>query len=227
MQNLANQLGIKFKDIFLLNRAFTHSSYSNETGKLWPDNERLEYLGDSVLGLITNEYLYKRFENYPEGKLAKIKGRVVSEGALTKISDKLSLSDYLLLGKGEKESGGGSRASNQANLVEALLGAIYLDQGLNTSKKFILNHIKDLVDNLEKIEAIKDYKTILQEYCQKKYRFVPSYELVSETGPDHDKEFRIHVSIKGVVSSEGIGKNKRKAEQNAAKNVLKQLKLIH
>ncbi|NUM42627.1 MAG: ribonuclease III, partial [Leptospiraceae bacterium] len=204
-----------------------HSSYSNETGKLWPDNERLEYLGDSVLGLITNEYLYKRFENYPEGKLAKIKGRVVSEGALTKISDKLSLSDYLLLGKGEKESGGGSRASNQANLVEALLGAIYLDQGLNTSKKFILNHIKDLVDNLEKIEAIKDYKTILQEYCQKKYRFVPSYELVSETGPDHDKEFRIHVSIKGVVSSEGIGKNKRKAEQNAAKNVLKQLKLIH
>lgn len=150
----------------------------------------------------------------------------MSEGALTKISDQLSLSTYLLLGKGEKESGGESRASNQANLVEALLGAIYLDQGLNSAKKFILNHIKDLVDNLEKIEAIKDYKTILQEYCQKKYRFVPLYELESETGPDHDKVFKVHVSIKGVISSDGIGKNKRKAEQNAANNVLKKLKLI-
>ncbi|MCE9500312.1 MAG: ribonuclease III [Leptospira sp.] len=225
LQSLSALISIKFRDLQLLNVAFTHSSYFNEMGKSWPHNERLEYLGDSVLGLLANEYLYTRFENYPEGKLAKIKARIVSEEALSRIARDLSLGKFILLGKGEKETGGADRASNQANVLEALLGAIYLDQGLESCRKFIIKYLASFVDNLEEIEDIKDYKTILQEYSQKKYKAVPVYKVISETGPDHDKIFTVHVFLREAVSAEGFGKNKRKADQAAAHNALRKLKL--
>lgn len=221
---LQNKLHIKFKDKNLLNRALIHRSYVNEanTDKI-KDNERLEYLGDSVLGLIVNEYLFKRFEDYPEGDLAKIKSAVVSEATLAKVAREIHLGDYLLMGKGEELSGGRDRSSILANSFEALIGAVYLDQGLKESRKFILSLLKKDIERIDQMTYLRDPKTTLQEYVQKKYKERPVYEVVEERGPDHKKEFVVRLLIKGSEMSRGCGSSKRKAEMLAAEQLLKKI----
>ena len=187
------------------------------------DNERLEFLGDSVLALVVNEYLFKRFEEYPEGDLAKIKSAVVSETTLAKVSNDIHLGDYILMGRGEEQSGGRDRGSIQANTLEAVIGAIYLDCGLKDAKRFVLGLLKNEIERIDRLTYLRDPKTTLQEYVQKKYKERPVYEVVEEKGPDHQKEFTVKLIINGEDVSTGIGNSKRKAEMEAARKILEQI----
>lgn len=213
-------LKIKMKDIVLLDRALTHRSFSNEYGKTIYDNERLEYLGDSVLALVINEYLFKRYADYLEGDLAKIKSTVVSENVLYQVALEVNLGDYLLLGKGEDHSGGRTRPSILANTVEAVIGALYLDSGLKKSKECVLNLLKKHVEQINRMEYMRDPKTALQEYVQKKYKEKPRYDVVEENGPDHQKEFTVRLVVNGREVLSGKGSSKRRAEMDAARLAL-------
>lgn len=176
--------------------------------------------------MITSEYLFKRFLDYDEGKLSKIKAKVISESALFQIAYTLGLGSYLLLGKGERDTGGAERKSNLANLLEAFIAAIYLDQGIESARNFIICYIKDIIDDLDKNILIKDYKTILQEFCQKKFKVLPEYRLTSENGPDHNKQFKVTIFINGKEYYSGMGKSKSKAEQSAARDTLCKLNVV-
>jgi ribonuclease-3 len=222
--SLQNVIHIKFKDKGLLNRALIHRSYVNEvSAEKIQDNERLEYLGDSVLALIVNEYLFRRFEDYPEGDLAKIKSAVVSEATLAKVARDFNLGSFLLMGKGEELSGGRDRSSILANSFEALIGAVYLDSGLKECRKFVLNLLKKDIERIDRMTYLRDPKTTLQEYVQKRYRERPVYELVEECGPDHKKEFVVKLIINGAEAARGRGSSKRKAEMFAAEDVLRRI----
>jgi ribonuclease III len=218
--NLQNKIKVRFDSQSLLNRSLTHRSYINEVSSDISDNERLEYLGDSVLALVVNEYLFKSYEKYVEGDLAKIKSAVVSEATLCKIAEELNLGSYILMGRGEEQSGGRERASILANTLEALIGAIYLDSGLKSCKKFILGVIKKDIERIDSQTYLRDPKTTLQEFVQKKYKERPVYEVINETGPDHQKEFTVRLIINGRDMMTGIGKSKRRAEMEAAKKLL-------
>jgi ribonuclease III len=213
---------VKFHNKSLLNRALTHRSYINEasTDHL-QDNERLEYLGDSVLALVVNEYLFKHFDSYAEGDLAKIKSAIVSEAELAKVAQGLNLGDFILMGKGEEQSGGRERSSILANTMEAVIGAVYLDSGLKEARKFILPLLKRDIERIDQKSYLRDPKTTLQEYVQKKHKQKPEYSVLKEKGPDHDKLFTVTLSINGKVVTEGKGSSKRKAEMDAAANALK------
>ncbi len=178
LQKLERTLKIKFNNKSLLRRALTHSSYVNETGQQAKDNERLEYLGDSVLALVVNEYLFKRYEEYPEGDLAKIKSAVVSEVTLAKVAKDINLGSFLYMGRGEELNGGRQRASILANTLEALIGALYLDSGLKVSKQLVLGLLKKHIERIDSLTYLRDPKTTLQEYVQKKFKERPIYEVV-------------------------------------------------
>jgi ribonuclease-3 len=213
-------LGIKFKDKRALNQALVHRSYLNEQSLKISDNERLEYLGDSVLGLVVNEYLFKRFDDYDEGKLAKIKAVVVSEDILSKAAVELRLGEFLLMSKGEALTGGRKRASILANAVEAVIGAYYLDSGFKEARRFVLGFLEKYIEQVDNMTYQRDPKTALQEYVQKKYKERPVYEVVVETGPDHNKEFVVRLLVNGKEIITGSGGSKRKAEMSAAAAVL-------
>ncbi|WP_022820177.1 ribonuclease III [Fusobacterium russii] len=216
--DLEHRLNYYFNNRNLLKNALLHKSFGNEHRKYKNiNNERLELLGDSVLALIVAEYLYKN-RNFNEGTMAKVKSMVVSEPILAKISRELKVGEYLMLSKGEENTGGRDRDSILCDTFEAILGAIYIDSNLREAKSFALSHIRKYIDNIEGNEEILDYKTILQEYAQKKFKIVPVYELVSESGPDHMKEFEIEVEL---MNHRGRAKarNKKKAEQLSAKDL--------
>ncbi|WCL48711.1 ribonuclease III [Leptospira sp. GIMC2001] len=219
LTKLQKKIRTRFLNIAVLDEAFTHRSFANESGFRVSDNERLEFLGDSILGFITAELLYKQYANISEGKLAKFKSKLVSGPVLSRICEDLNLSDFLRFGKGEVETGK-SNLRVMENLVEALLGAMYLDLGLESCKKFIIPHLSHYLHQLEDLDSVKDYKSILQEICQKKFKKVPKYELVSAEGPDHDKDFIVRVELPDGFIVKGNGKNKRSAEHSAAKNLL-------
>ena len=223
LRDLIKKIKVPFQNLVLLNSAFTHKSFLNETTIPYEDNERLEFLGDSVLGLVVSNYLFNKFPTHSEGRLSKIKSRIVSGAVLAKISTTLGLSHYLLLGKGEKASGGANNRSNLENVLEALIGAIYLELGMNAVADFILPHVEDIVEN--ELHSYKDYQTALQEFCQKKFKILPTYEILSEEGPDHSKIFRVKVKIKNVGEKIGIGNSKQKARQDAASKLLKSMKI--
>lgn len=223
LSRFQNLIKIKFKDKSLLNRALTHRSFTNESGSQVKDNEKLEYLGDSVLALVVNEYLFKRFGEYVEGDLAKIKSAVVSEVTLAKVADEINLGSFILIGKGEEQSGGRERPSILANTLEAVIGAVYLDAGLKETKKFVLNLIKRDIERIDNMSYSRDPKTTLQEYVQKKYKERPQYEVIKEIGPDHQKEFSIKLSIHGNDITVGKGTSKRKAEMDAAQQALEMI----
>jgi len=223
LNSLQKSLKIKFKDKSLLNRALTHRSFVNEYRTGLQDNERLEYLGDSVLAVVINEYLFKRYEEYPEGDLAKIKSAVVSESTLARVASEINLGSFLLMGKGEERSGGRERASILANTFEAIIGALYLDAGLKESKKYILSLLKSHIERIDKLSYLRDPKTALQEYVQGKYKERPQYEIVKESGPDHEKQFTVKLFIHGRDISTGVGTSKRKAEMDAAKKILEEI----
>ncbi len=217
--NLEHNLGYYFNDKTLLKTALLHKSFGNENRKYKKiNNEKLELLGDSVLGLIIVEYLFKKNRNASEGTLAKIKSMIVSEPILAKISRKLKVGEYLLLSKGEEMTGGRDRDSILGDAFEAILGAIYMDSNFNEAKTYVLNHMKKYIDHIEEDEDILDYKTILQEYIQKEYKEIPIYDVIEESGPDHMKEFKIKVKCQDFFGVGSAG-SKKKAEQFAAKDL--------
>lgn len=217
MEQLQNNLGYQFKNSALLARALTHSSYANERHVDTGDNERLEFLGDSVLGFITAEYLFANHRDFPEGELTKLRAYAVCEKSLFSYAEEIRLGNYLKLGKGEERTGGRTRPSVLSDAFEAVIAAIYLDGGMDEAKKFVLRFV---VPYVEAKPTFKDYKTMLQEVVQKNQGETLEYVLVSETGPDHDKCFTVEVHLNSNVIGRGVGGSKKKAEQNAAKEAL-------
>lgn len=215
-----------FKNYSLFNTAFVHPSFSNETSYKVEHNERLEFLGDSVLGLITVEMLYTTFPKLKEGELAKKKSILVSEPVLASIAKELDLGRYLLLGKGEETANGRERISNLADLMEALLGAMYLDGGFEKTKKWLLPHLKNKLKRVNEFQYVKDAKSLLQEFTQKLYKKVPTYQVLEEKGLEHKKEFVVEVQIEGK-KAQGKGQNKKEAETNAARKLLEILEKTH
>jgi ribonuclease III len=220
-------IGIKFKDQRLLNLAFCHRSYANETDLDIDNNEKLEFLGDSVLGLAVSEYLFLSLPDKAEGDLAKIKSHVVSEDSLSEIAKNIKVDNFILIGKGEEYSGGRSKKAILADGLEAIIGAYFLDSGFRASRKFILKYLVPEINKVLENKHKKDYKTLLQEYVQKKFKSYPKYVLKQKTGPDHDKTFWIHVTINGKLYGEGKGKNKKEAEQEAAGSAYRELTKKH
>jgi len=216
LKALENELGYTFQNPALLDRALTHSSYANEREALG-DNERLEFLGDSVLGFITAEYLFSEHKGVPEGELTRLRAYAVCEKSLDVYAREIGLGDYLLLGKGEERTGGRERASVLSDAFEAVIAAIYLDGGMEPAKKFVLRFVHPYV---EAKPVFKDYKTMLQEVTQKNPGETLEYVLVSESGPDHDKHFEVEVHLNSNVIGRGSGPSKKKAEQDAAREAL-------
>lgn len=215
--DLEHKLNYYFNDRNLLKNALLHKSLGNERKEYKnQNNERLELLGDAVLDLIVAEYLYKNYKNASEGTIAKLKAMIVSEPILAKISRQIGVGKFLMLSRGEVMSGGRNRESILADSFEAILGAVYIDSNLEEARVFALSHIKQYIDHIEENEDILDFKSILQEYVQKEFRTVPTYELVAERGPDHMKEFEIQVIV-GNYREKAVAKNKKKAEQLSAK----------
>ena len=212
---------LEFSDLRLLNLAFTHTSYANETRGATDSNERLEFLGDSVLGVITAEYLFRSFTRFQEGDCSKIKAIVVSEQSLSEVALSIHLDKYILVGKGERSQGGNLKKAILADATEAVIAALYLDQGLETAKKFILSFIPQQIEKmLANRLSYKDYKTELQEYLQKRRGKVPKYILVGQSGPDHEQVFSVNVELGTKTFGPGEGRNKKSAEQAAARIAL-------
>lgn len=214
LEELQEKIGYKFKDTSLLKQALTHSSFSNEQkiNKL-KNYERLEFLGDAVLELVSSEFLFKENPKLPEGELTKLRASMVCEPALAYCAKDIDLGSYILLGKGEEATGGRQRDSITSDVMEAVIGAIFLDGGIEAAKKHILKFILSDLDNKK---LFYDSKTILQEMVQKEAGEALHYELLSETGPDHDKTFSVVAKVGDKVVGSGTGRTKKAAEQNAA-----------
>ncbi len=217
MSTLEDKIDYKFNDRSLMIEALTHSSYANEKGNIMC-NERLEFLGDAVLSIISAEYLYKKFPDVPEGRLSKIRSSLVCTQSLSGFAREIGLGSYLLLGKGESASGGYDRDSILENAFEALIASIYLDGGMEPAKIFVLRFLARDIEN--HIVSFKDYKTTLQEIIQQNPDETLNYVLVGEYGPDHDKRFEVEVHLNSNVIGRGIGRSKKQAEQEAAKEAL-------
>jgi ribonuclease-3 len=217
LQLFERHSGIRFKELEALNQAFTHRSYANELSETARNNERLEFLGDSVLGMVVSEYLYQTLPDQPEGELARIKSFVVSEASLSEISKRLRVDNFILIGKGEEYSGGRSKKAILADSLEAIIGAYYLDSGFFPARKFVHAILIPEINKVLEDRHAKDYKTLLQEYVQKRMRTYPRYKIVQKSGPDHDRTFTIDVVIADRAFGPGKGKNKKEAEQDAAR----------
>ncbi|MGN0676393.1 MAG: ribonuclease III [Ruminococcus sp.] len=212
-------LNYKFKDKSLLVQALSHSSYANEKKKSRVSNERLEFLGDSVLSIVVSQYLFEHLTHIAEGELTKLRASLVCEKSLYLFAKQIHLGDFILLGKGEENTGGRERTSILADAFEAVIGAIFLDGGLESASKHILRFIPEDIQRLKK-PAFSDFKTILQEIVQKNPEEKAEYVLAGEEGPDHDKRFVVEVHLNSNVIGEGTGKSKKEAEQMAAKQAL-------
>jgi len=224
-QAFLKEQSVPCQDLELMVTALTHPSYAQESN-LITNNQRLEFLGDAVLNFVVAEYLYTHYPQQPEGELTKIRARVVCEPALSKVAAQLNLGKYLLLGKGEEKSGGRSRQSILADAMEAVIGAVYLDQGYETARQFILKHLED---DIQKTEAGDhyDYKSRLQELVQGKNRDNVTYSILEETGPAHDRTFVAGVFYQDRLLATGVGHSKKEAQQSAACKVLSNKQLIN
>ena len=222
MEKLEKKIGYRFRNHELLKTALTHSSYANEArDRHTQSNERLEFLGDSVLGMVTSDYIFKLYPDIPEGELTKLRASVVCEQALHEVAVSLGLSEFLLLGRGEEAGGGRERSSILADAVEAVIGAIYMDGGFAAAQPFVLSFIKPSVARTASRHNFNDYKTMLQEIVQKNREEVLSYRVASQSGPDHDKTFEMEVLLNSNVVACGRGHSKKEAEQAAAHEALK------
>ncbi len=218
VEDLNKVLGYTFKDPELLLQAFQHASYVNENAeKDLKDNERLEFLGDAVVDLAIGVILMELFQDADEGILSKFRAMVVDEGGLYGVAQSLNLGDYLLLGKGEEQSGGRQKPSILANTTEALIGALYLDAGFDTTVQVIRRLFSPLIEKVGTKEIFNDYKSLLQEYTQRIHNSLPKYRLVEESGPPHDRTFKMVLTLNGEILAEGRGRSKKEAEQDAAK----------
>ncbi len=222
LKELQNTIGYSFKNDRLLSHALTHSSYANE--KHWDKtkcNERLEFLGDAVLELLSSDFLFKNYPTMPEGEMTKLRASLVCEPTLAFCAEAISLGDYLYLGKGEDLTGGRKRPSVVSDAMEAMIGAIYLDGGLANAKEFVLRFI---LNDIEHKQLFYDSKTILQEMVQAEFKDSLVYELLKEEGPDHNKTFEVSVKVGGRVIGRGVGRTKKAAEQVAAYHGICELK---
>ena len=218
---------LEYTNLSLLNLAFTHTSFANEVRGGVDNNERLEFLGDSVLGMITAEYLFSSFSNLHEGDFSKIKASVVSEDSLSEVALDMHLDRFLLMGKGEEMQGGKKKKAVLADCMEAVIASVFLDQGLERARGFVLSFMKAQVEKYlsDKLD-FKDYKTMLQEYLQKKRKPLPQYRVVGQSGPDHDQEFLVEVEVMQKKYGPAKGKNKKGAEQAAAHAALVSLNIL-
>ena len=222
IRELENAIGYRFHNISLLQNALAHSSYANER---WHNslmsNERLEFLGDSILGMVVADHLYRNFADRPEGELTRMRADMVCEKALARVANQIGLGEHLLLGKGEEQGGGRGRDSILADAVESVIAACYLDGGMEAAKAFISRFVLVNVPVSRLTNA--DYKTALQELVQQKRNQVLAYTMTGESGPDHDKRFEVELTLNGQVVGRGIGSSKKRAEQDAARNALEAL----
>ena len=213
--------GVNFKNLSLLEQALVHSSYINENpGYTSGHNEKLEFLGDAVLGFYVAEKLYKDYPDASEGEMTRLRAALVSRTTLARVAKGIRLGDYLYLGKGEESSGGRQKKVNLAGAMEAVIAAVYLDRGEDVTRDFIMRILDTELKRIDRKDVIIDYKSRLQETIQSRYQKAPEYRVLYEEGPDHDKTFTVNVMINGTVLGEGTGKNKKAAEAEAARNAL-------
>jgi ribonuclease-3 len=226
LRELSKKIQVSPGDGLLLNEALTHKSYTHEW-KLNPhrNNEKLEFLGDSVLGLVISQHVFNTYPDVTEGGLSKVKSAVVSAQVLSEKAKALGLGEYILLGKGEEKSGGKERPALLADALEAVIGAVYLLGGLKAAQKMVLGLLREDVDNIFSGRTEKDYKTLLQEYFQKTKKVAPRYALVREWGPDHNRNFETACSVEGKTIAAGVGKSKKEAEQAAAREAIRKLQI--
>ena len=223
-QALQQTIGITFRDVSLLQQAFVHSSYINENPSFCLlDNERLEFLGDALLSFIVAEKLYHEFPHFGEGELTEIRISLIRQETLAQLALTLKLGDYLHLGKGEEATGGRERQTNLADAFESLVGAIFLDQGLDTARDFVLSKLDTYLERVIAEGIGRNYKALLQEFTQAKFKQLPTYRVVESSGPDHDKGFTVEVVLGDRVLGAGSGKSKRAAEMEAARSVWEKL----
>lgn len=220
---LQQRLSYTFRDPGLLERALTHKSFANER-RLAQHNERMEFLGDAVLNLIVSEQLMTSRPEAAEGELSRIRAAIVSEPSLAAVARALGLGLFLRLGKGEELTGGRDKDSLLADSLEALVASLYLDGGIGAAAAFIDRHFRDTVRTASSSGSVSDYKTALQELCQDRLKVLPEYQVVSQAGPDHQKEFTVELSVKGEVAGRGTGRSKKEAEQRAAKEALERFR---
>lgn len=220
LRELEDKIGYVFADNNLLDLSLTHKSFLGGNGDHSECNERMEFLGDSVLELVISSFLYDKFPKYTEGQLSKLKAVAVSRSTLAVCAKELELGSFIKFGAGELATGGSEKPSNLANALEALIAAVYLDSTLEKAGEFILRILEDEIYELDRDELKRDYKTALQEYWQAGSRKPPVYKVITETGPDHDKRFGIEVKLAGEPYGSGIGRNKKEAEQRAAEKAL-------
>lgn len=224
MRELEEALGYRFRNAALFQEALRHSSYANEHhGEEATSNERLEFLGDSVLGFVTAEHLFNEHPDAPEGELTRIRARLVCERSLYEVAVRISLGKYLRLGRGEETGGGRERTSILADAVEAVIAAVYLDGGMEAASALIHRLLLDEKKEKRAVERRRDYKTALQELVQRKPDQALCYRLTGESGPDHDKVFSVMVLLNGKTIGEGSGRSKKEAEQMSAKDALSRL----
>lgn len=220
-KSFEQNIGIAFNDAELLRQAFTHRSYLNEhRGEVQGHNERLEFLGDAVLELIVTHFLYEKFPGKPEGELTAYRAALVNAVTLSEVAQALGMNDFLLLSRGEAKDVGRARGVLLANAIEALVGALYLDQGYDAAKDFIARHLFPKLDEIVRNRLWQDPKSTLQERAQEVEGITPSYKVLSESGPDHAREFRVGVYLHSRKLAEGVGKSKQEAEAAAAKAAL-------
>ena len=224
LEKLENDIGYQFKNIKLLEKALTHTSYAYE--KKVESNEKLEFLGDSILEFVSSEYIYENYSNLKEGEMTKVRASVVCEKSLYSIAKKHNFSDFLNLGKSEKVSQSEVRPAIMADSVEAVIAAIFLDGGIEPAKKFILSNLSESIEVSTKHIGQKDYKTVLQEILQKNGNAKIEYKIIKESGPDHDKTFFAEVKCNGKILAGGDGKSKKLAEMQAAKKALERAKKL-
>ncbi len=222
LNKIEEKIGYTFNNKSNIGLALTHSSYANEKkNRNLQSNERIEFLGDSVLNLIVSDHLYNNYEELSEGELTKMRASIVCEQTLSDCAKKLDLGDYVLLGKGEELSGGRSRNALLCDLFESIIGVVYLDGGFEPARKFVYKSLEKAFNDARDGRLFTDYKTALQETAQKKGDTHIRYKIVNESGPDHDKTYFSQVSINKSIKGKGAGKSKKEAEQNAAKEALK------
>ncbi len=218
LEVLEKSIKYQFKNIKLLQKALTHTSYAHE--KEIESNEKLEFLGDSILEFVSSEYMYKNYPKLKEGEMTKVRATVVCEASLYKVAKLHNFSDFLYVGKSEKLSKGNEKPAIMADSVEAVIAAIYLDGGLKPAEQFIIENLKEEIKSATKHVGVKDYKTVLQEKLQENGNIKIKYEIIKEIGPDHDKIFEAEVEVEGKKMARGRGKSKKQAEMEAAKKAL-------
>ena len=219
LEEFQGKIRYYFNDKELLIEALSHSSYANEKRKGRNSNERLEFLGDSVLSIVVSQYLFEHFTHLPEGELTKIRASLVCEKSLYEFAKQIDLGEHILLGKGEENTGGRERVSILADAFEAVIAAVFLDGGLEAARRHILKFIPKDIDDRKPV-SFSDHKTILQEIIQKNPEEKVEYKLVGQSGPDHNKAFKVQVRLNSNVIGTGIGRSKKEAEQMAAKDAL-------